>query len=622
MTVSTKRLLFGTDEDVPKALPLSAGPLALTLAGGKLQQIRVGDVEIWHGVSFLYRDRDWWTPALMVERIECSTSESGFHARYVGRFTTSPSIGLTVDIEGTSAGIIRLSAVAMPTADIDANRMGICLMHPHTVAGARVEIEHVDGRLSRSTFPTLIPPWPPFTLIRAIRHEYANGCWARCQFSGDLFELEDQRNNSDASFKTYSRSNLMPRPYRLRAGVPVCQAVELKLEAAPPRSSQRRPEAVSLSVGQEVGDLPKIGIAISVHDTKTEKRLATLRTMHPALLHLSLEEEDGRTLDWRGVRDLLDAARAQLRVDIGIADWRRAGGVLQDLAAALGEVDVIPESVAVFPSERPWIAAARKAFPHAKIGGGTPHFFVQLNRLGRVEAVDFLTFTTSPIVHVADDASVMRSLQSLKSMINTLQDRYQTVATRVGPSGIGMRKSPLGGQPVTDGLHRVPLARHDPRSRALFGAAWCLGYVMHLAYAGVDAITFAAPGGEPIATGSNEVDARGPCPADLVLARLGGRARVSSVSLSDSERLAAIVIRRSNEREVLMANLTGGVLDVDFDGWPASCEAKILDASSLGKLGLIGDGWTALRRTPASPRHRLGPYSIASLCQSFDGGLR
>ena len=44
-------------------------------------------------------------------------------------------------------------------------------MHPMSAGGARVDIEHIDARISRSTFPTLIPTWPPFTLIRAIRHE-------------------------------------------------------------------------------------------------------------------------------------------------------------------------------------------------------------------------------------------------------------------------------------------------------------------------------------------------------------------------------------------------------------------------------------------------------------------
>ena len=102
-------------------------------------------------------------------------------------------------------------------------------MHPMSVQGARVDIEHSDGRLSRSTFPTCIPPWPPFMLIRAIRHEWTLGHWARCELAGDTFEMEDQRNNSDASFKTYSRSNMMPRPYRLQAGVPIRHSADLRV---------------------------------------------------------------------------------------------------------------------------------------------------------------------------------------------------------------------------------------------------------------------------------------------------------------------------------------------------------------------------------------------------------
>jgi hypothetical protein len=50
--------------------------------------------------------------------------------------------------------------------------------------------------------------------------------------------------------------------------------------------------------------------------------------------------------------------------------------------------------------------AARMAFPKARIGGGAHGFFTELNRRRPlVHFLDFISFTTTPIVHAADDRS-------------------------------------------------------------------------------------------------------------------------------------------------------------------------------------------------------------------------
>ena len=403
MTQSLNRVLFGTDEVIPNTLSLRAGPLELGLRAARVWHVRLGDVEVWHGAALLFRDPDWGTPEPIVDRIESTISERDFLIHCVGHFPTSPVIDFRFDLEGTNSGCVRLSAEAVPVADIQANRLGICVTHPLAAAGARIEVEHTDGRSSRSTFPTLIPPCPPFTLIRAIRHEYATGQWARCVFAGDSFELEDQRNNSDASFKTYSRSNLLPRPYWLRAGVPVRQAVELRLEGRWARTPSRHTPAVAVRVGDEVRELPEIGVEITPDDVNVDQATrAALRALRPAQLHLALKAVVG-AVKWERIDELLGIAGARLRLDLTVGDFAQVGDVLEAFRCELRDADLLPASVAVFPSDQHCIQAARRAFPASLIGGGTPHFFVQLNRLETLGTVDFLTFTTSAIVHGADD---------------------------------------------------------------------------------------------------------------------------------------------------------------------------------------------------------------------------
>ena len=156
----------------------------------------------------------------------------GFSLRLEGYIPTQPAIDLLLTLHGNSQGTVKLQAGAVPRGDLLANRTGLCLLHPMHAMGRAIEVEHVDGRISRSIFPEQVPAWPPFTGVRGIRHEFAPGHWAQTQFQGDDFEFEDQRNNADASFKTYSRSNNMPRPYVLRSGAAIEQSLTLRIEPA------------------------------------------------------------------------------------------------------------------------------------------------------------------------------------------------------------------------------------------------------------------------------------------------------------------------------------------------------------------------------------------------------
>ena len=614
MTSSISGVLFGTDEPLPESIPLRAGPLALVLRSGRLWDIRVGEIELWHGVAFLFRDPDWGTPEPIVDHVESTIAEQSFSIRLVGRFPTSPVIDFRVDVEGSTAGCIRFAGEAVPRGDISTNRLGLCVMHPMTAAGARIEVRHTDGRASLSTFPKLIPPWPPFMLVRAIRHEYAPNRWARCELEGDSFEVEDQRNNSDASFKTYSRSNLMPRPYRLSADVPIRQSVELSVEAPLTHALSRRTEAVVVRLGNDVGKLPQIGVAISMRDGQADEATrSALAEMYPAHLHLALEASAG-VAAWKRIGELLSVSRTRLRLDVTVANVAQAGQILAALRDDLRDADVIPASVAVFPSEQRCIDAARLAFPTSSIGGGTPHFFVQLNRLESPGVVDFLTFTTSPIVHGADDESVMLTLQSLPSMIDTLEARFPGVPVRIGPSSIAARASPLGSQPKTDGTRRIALAQQDPRCRSLYGAAWLLGYVAQLATTGVDAITLMSLSGSTGILAPADGDVAKRYPSYFVIKALRGPARVWEVTISEPSRIAALALARGSERELLLANLTGDAVDVEVKDWAASFDVAIMDAHAWEtSLSTTADPWTAKRRCAESTRLRLQSYAVARL---------
>ena len=628
MDAATRRALFGTDEQEPPALALRAGPLSLRLRGTRLLAVHAGAYEVWHGVAFLYRDTAWGTPEPVVTKVEHTIGRDAFSVRLQAFVPVQPRIDLCIAIDGESSGRVRYEAAATAQGDIATHRTGLCLMHPMSAMGHAIEIEHADSRVSRSTFPRLVAPWPPFMQVRAIRHEFAGGEWAECRFEGDVFEFEDQRNNADASFKTYSRSNLMPRPYRLRAGVPIRQAVTLRLHSPPPadwnqptpaalvtgnaprRAAARGEAATSAACSPPCERRPlRVGIGLVPRDLRqAERLLPCLRELAPAQLHLVLDSANA-PIDAHGLSRLLEGCNASLRLDIAAVAPHGTG--LAALAAALREARVEPESVGVFPSDGPAVDAARRAFPGAAIGGGTPHFFAQINRIEDLGAVDFLSFTTSSVVHGADDESVMAGLQSLPWLVQTLHAAQPGRPVRVGPSGIATCRSPLGQQPESDGSRRLALARRDPRSSALYGAAWVLGHVAALAHAGVSAVSVLGLGaGEGLLLAQGERLRLSP--AARVLCELGAATHVRP-GWSGMAHIAALAWDHNAGSTLLVANLSGDPSELEPGGWPVS-SASIMDVASWISHA-TDDGpspWRPVHPLPGA-RLQLPAYAIARL---------
>ena len=554
--------IFGTDEPVPPAVELRAGPLRTTLQAGRLGAVFVDGHEVWHGVHFLLRDPHWRTPALQLHEARHEVVDDGWRVVVEGHFDVEPEVTLLITIEGHDDGTLVISAQAQAKGDIEVNRLGLCLLHPLAAAGRAVELRHDDGRVSRSTFPQLIPAWPPFTAISAMRHEYAHAAWASAEFDGDAFELEDQRNNADASFKTYSRSNFMPRPYRLRAGEVVQQQLRLRVESRPRKARALPTTALRWSAPQASGAAPmRIGVEVGRSDLAHANECAeSLATMRPDHLHVSVSALDhvpGAALDAQALKRLLSAAEAGLRLDVLDMTAENARATLERLRDALRDAAVAPADIAVFPTTPETVAAARVAFPEARIGGGTPDFFVQLNRLERLPVLDFLSFTICPIVHAADDATVMRGHGSVQGMLDTLRARFGEVPVHLGPSRIAARRSPLGDLAVSDGRRRVPLAGVDPRDAADFGASWMAAHIAAAAQAGVQATTVSLRGSRDWHS-----------PAGQWLARLGRRSRSHGLlvhRLAESHAVVALRFIVAEGVEDWLSNASGESSEVEFE---------------------------------------------------------
>ena len=139
-----------------------------------------------------------------------------------------------------------MRAEGIPNGIFETNRAGFTVLQPATLAGRPVSVEHSDSSIEASTFPFLIDPWQPFKDIKAITH-FADGLAVDCNFTGDTFEMEDQRQWGDASYKTYVRPLALPWPYTLSQSQPLVQSVSISWH----RTGKRQPERNNNSVLSE-----------------------------------------------------------------------------------------------------------------------------------------------------------------------------------------------------------------------------------------------------------------------------------------------------------------------------------------------------------------------------------
>ncbi|HEY6511150.1 MAG TPA: hypothetical protein VI032_04185 [Burkholderiaceae bacterium] len=585
--------LCGTDEPDVTGRILKAGPMQVEFGNGQLRYLKVGGVEVLRVLGFLVRDENWGTYTPRISELMIDERADGFSLSFHAVCSRpGQEIAYDAKIEGYANGDLEFEGTAVPTTDFLTARTGFVVLHPlKGVAGCPVTVEHVDGSVVNAKFPPLVDPIQPFLGVRALTHEVSPGLKATVRMEGDTFEMEDHRNWTDASFKTYVRPLALPWPYTLPAGEAVTQSVKVTLTGAPPAGAKAGAGAsIEVTLGAvSTHTLLPLGLGVPAEEIEPAlQRAALLKLAAPRTLqcHFDPRRQHGPA-QLSGYRQLAAHAGAGVVLEVVVESLDRYEAELQRLAAQVKQAGLVLEGVAVCPvgdlksvlpgGVRPpapplddLYAAARRAFPGVKLGGGMFSFFTELNRKRPpTRELDFVMNTTCPIVHAADDRSVMETLEALPFQVSTARTYFGGCGYRVGPSAIGCRDNPHGATftPNPDNL-RVCLAKMDPRMRGLFGAAWTLGYIATLARTGIDALTIGAPTG-PLGIVYRKAEYAQPYYDDLgapavypVFHVVGGLTRGAGAKLvdarsSDSQKVQSLAYRAKGGGTTLwLANLT------------------------------------------------------------------
>ncbi len=244
---------------------LRAGPIRLTFCDGELRGLYVGEREIARRVYFAVRDKNWDTALPKFSHITVQKQADAFTLDLQADCVTATAdYHWRAQIKGKADGAITFAASGQAGRDFDSNRIGICLLYgTPALLGQNFQTTGADGKAVKGAFPQNISPKLVAEKFTALRYT-ADGMTVTASMTGATFDMEDQRNYGDSSFKAYAS---LPYAYpHIAKGDAKAQELTLRMEHAPPAPLKEKPAEKSaekvtrLTLGELLPDvtIPKL----------------------------------------------------------------------------------------------------------------------------------------------------------------------------------------------------------------------------------------------------------------------------------------------------------------------------------------------------------------------------
>jgi D-apionolactonase len=603
---TVQEMLHGIDQPAPVPLDLTVGPVSMALDGGNLRRVSIGGVEVVRRLYVAVRDQSWNTlPAAMSSPVVDVADD---HVRV--RFDCRNVLGEVAfswagEIDADTRGLT-YTMRGRAESDFSYARIGLNILLPSGFGGCNYRAQTPDGAFD-SRLPELVGPQPfidgvyyplcpEFTRLAVT---IASGAVVTYELEGDLFGIEDQRNWSDDSFKTYSAS---PSSGLLRAvtGQEVTQHVRITAadSGAAVRAGARR-ETVRLTVGAPLKSaLPEIGLGGRVQGPALSRReRERLAVLGPAHLRVDVHLDSADTL-----QDLETASELATGIGCGLEVAAFLGdAVVAQLtrlkATCCGIADIrrilIFDEGAMVTSAGSMELARNVLDGVAPLYGGSNTYFAEVNRdRPDPDAASGIVFSINPQVHTFDDLSLMEAPVAQGDIVRTAQSfsggrpiavTPVTLRPRFNPDAVESEPPPAPGE--------LPFAV-DPRQASLLCAAWTMASAKYLAEAGATSITYYEAAGWQ---GVMEREAGSPAPARFrsipgavfpvyhVLRDLSGWCRGEGlhVSSDDPAKTSALAFVLDGTVRMEVANLTPVARRVQLAGLRADTALiRVLDETT------------------------------------------
>jgi D-apionolactonase len=480
----------------------SIGDLTFFLGDGFLHSIRYRGVELVQRIYFSYRDENWIDVPAVYEAADLQQVNDEIQIAFTG-VVRSENVGFTADFAvGASQDRLRVSFTGRVSVPSLRNRLGLCVLLPETLAGAVCRRWSPAGELLERMLPERIEPHQPLFDIRRIEVD-ADVATVCLEFDGEVFEMEDQRNWTDTSFKIYCTPLALPRPVRIETDERVSQSVEVSIRPhtwnALPYSA---PVCIDLSES-EASQLPRLGTDLT-YVSFDDSSIDSLRI--PKCVELLRVDADLEAPGWKArlqrIGEFAHDYERSLWLTLCVPLQFSLGGVREALEPFSDSIDTVSITANCDPwgtSER-MLQALRGIRQEMRgdwsIGAGTIAWFTQANRQAPgPDDFDTVFFSATPQVHQFDDASLMLHSAGLASVGGAASFLWPGKRVHLGPVTLRPR---FFAKPGVRGPGVVPQFKPDPRTGTPIGTAWTAAAVSAFLRAGVEEVSLfelTGPGG-------------------------------------------------------------------------------------------------------------------------------
>jgi len=624
----------GREVEEPPGLLLKAGKLEMIFSNGALRYISAGKTEIVRMIYSVVRDKNWLTISPLIKDEKIEKSDDSFRITLTCHYQ-SEDINFSADyiIEGCKDNSLIFILDGKALERFEKNRIGFCVLHPiEECAGKSCVIEHHNGSSENSFFPEEISPHQIFRDIKSMTW-MINSINCRIDFEGDVFETEDQRNWTDASFKTYSTPLSIPYPAIVEKGARIYQKVTVKAEGGFDDIRDNMDKTFIKLFPEESFRIPSIGICQSGRSnplTQDETKIIRALRFDHYRIDLHLYKSGWQFKAERGSREADDLGyhlELALFFDDNLTqqvnnfkDWyfRRSFSV----ASILLFHRFLPSTPDNMVMEI--IPALRTKNPNVKIATGTNANFAQLNRNRPGETGnDAICYSIHPQEHASDNSTLIEnlkaqeySIRSAKSFAGnkeiflspvTIQRRFNANSSFIEESWSGTEKPP----------------QVDPRLASLFGGCWTAGSLKYICEAGADSVTYYETTGEKgIIQG--DYDSQWPLhfpsikgmifPVYHVFRFLLANKSLNGIISRSTQPLVADCLALSDGKQarLLLVNFTGSVQPVSLDCCSGLFRIRTLNADNYIQAGQ-NQRWTGIdneKIIKSQSTFDLDPYSI------------
>lgn len=486
---------------------LKAGCLSMLYENGNLRFISIGNIEILRMIYAAVRDKDWLTLKPKISEEIIDSRNDSFTIRYKCHYL-SEEIDFLADyiIEGRSDNSIIFSFNGLALNSFMKNRIGFCILHPISgYSGKNCCIIHDNKEIENTKFPLEINPHQPFKNILEMQWKI-DRTKCRIIFSGDLFETEDQRNWTDASFKTYCTPLGLPFPMTVLKGKTISQRIEFKAETKA-KATKRDNSAVLITIYPENRSrIPAIGVGRS--------------TRPKPMTDSEINFFSGLRFDHYRVDIYLFSPDWKVNTEIAVSESKK---LEYPIEFALFFDDDFEDQVAQFifwikikNTNTKLINLYHKSFktipdylikiispllisaiPGVKLGCGSNSNFAQLNRhRPESDLFDNLTYSIHPQEHASDNTTLVENLEGQRYTVESSKHFSNGKGIWVSPVTI-QRRFNANKENYEQILNNKNLpSQVDSRLMSLFGASWTAGSIKYLSEAGAKGITYFETVGE------------------------------------------------------------------------------------------------------------------------------